>query len=69
MAEHRPKFGKDIPEWVQWLAQDADGTWWGYEVEPHQYHQGWPLSPVHGLRGTCTSMCNGMRMNLAVVSE
>ncbi len=31
----------DLPGWVNWLAQDADGQWWGYEVEPHQHHQGW----------------------------
>lgn len=30
-----------LPEWVAWLAQDADGSWWGYEVEPLQYHKGW----------------------------
>lgn len=30
-----------IPDWVSWLAQDADGTWWGYEAEPHQHHAGW----------------------------
>lgn len=30
-----------IPDWVNWLAQDADGTWWGFEVEPNQSHQGW----------------------------
>lgn len=31
----------DIPHWVNWLAQDADGSWWGYEVEPLQHHSGW----------------------------
>jgi len=31
----------DLPAWVSWLAQDADGQWWGYEVEPHQHHKGW----------------------------
>lgn len=31
----------DLPAWVSWLAQDSDGTWWGYEVEPHMAHQGW----------------------------
>ena len=31
----------DLPTWVQWLAQDADGAWWGFEVEPNQSHQGW----------------------------
>ncbi len=30
-----------VPEWVGWLAQDADGTWWGYEAEPNQQHNGW----------------------------
>ena len=27
-----------IPDWVCWIAQDADGTWWGYEVEPNLSH-------------------------------
>ena len=31
----------EIPHWVNWLAQDADGTWWGYQVEPLQNHSGW----------------------------
>jgi hypothetical protein len=31
----------DLPEWVSWLAQDADGAWWGYEAEPLQYERGW----------------------------
>lgn len=30
-----------IPAWVNWIAQDADGAVWGYEVEPLQHHQGW----------------------------
>ncbi|MFV2061599.1 MAG: hypothetical protein ACC653_13015 [Gammaproteobacteria bacterium] len=30
-----------IPDWVNWIAQDADGVIWGYEVEPIQHHQGW----------------------------
>lgn len=30
-----------LPDWVNWLAQDTDGTWWGFEVEPNQSHQGW----------------------------
>jgi len=30
-----------IPDWVNWLAQDKDGAWWGYSVEPLQYHKGW----------------------------
>ena len=31
----------EIPDWVCWLAQDADGTWWGYEVEPNLSHLSW----------------------------
>ncbi|MDT8386903.1 MAG: hypothetical protein RQ736_05275 [Thiogranum sp.] len=29
------------PDWVLWIAQDADGAWWGYEAEPLQYDLGW----------------------------
>ncbi len=31
----------EIPGWVAWLAQDKDGSWWGYSVEPHQHSTGW----------------------------
>lgn len=38
----RPPFDlAGIPVWVAWLAQDADGAWWGYEVEPLQHESGW----------------------------
>ena len=30
-----------LPGWVHWLAQDADGRWWGFEHEPNQHHAGW----------------------------
>lgn len=30
-----------VPDWVHWIAQDEDGSWWGFEVEPLQYHAGW----------------------------
>jgi len=30
-----------LPGWAQWFAQDGDGTWWVYEVEPLQFHRGW----------------------------
>lgn len=29
------------PSWARWIAQDADGCWWAYQVEPLQHHQGW----------------------------
>ena len=31
----------DIPDWVIYLAQDADGQWWGYEAEPNLSHLSW----------------------------
>lgn len=30
-----------IPAWVNWIAQDADGTGWGYEHEPNPADHGW----------------------------
>ena len=31
----------NVPEWVRYIAQDSDGSWWGYSVEPLQNHRGW----------------------------
>ena len=31
-----------------WLAQDADGTWWAYEAEPHR-HSGARFRPAVGV--------------------
>ncbi|HED34078.1 MAG TPA: hypothetical protein ENJ08_07675 [Gammaproteobacteria bacterium] len=33
--------GINVPEWVRFIAQDIDGRWWGYSVEPLQNHRGW----------------------------
>ena len=30
-----------LPAWVRWLAQDANGSWWGYEHEPNEGDSGW----------------------------
>lgn len=30
-----------LPGWANWLAQDADGTWWGFEAEPNESDRGW----------------------------
>ncbi len=36
------KEGKQaIPDWVCFLAQDGDGTWWGYEAHPNRHDTGW----------------------------
>ncbi|MDX5151614.1 MAG: hypothetical protein R3188_03975 [Acidiferrobacterales bacterium] len=31
----------EIPNRVQWVAQDSDGSWWGYTVEPLRNESGW----------------------------
>ena len=30
-----------LPKAANWLAQDASGTWWAYEVEPLLFDKGW----------------------------
>lgn len=30
-----------LPSWVKWKAQDANGAWWGYSVEPLEFSKGW----------------------------
>ena len=30
-----------LPLWVNWVAQDEDGAWWGYSVEPLEFAHGW----------------------------
>ena len=36
----RPE-SKQFPSWMRWIAQDADGVWWGYEHEPHLADTAW----------------------------
>ena len=33
--------GFNIPAWVCWMAQDMEGVWWGYQVEPNLSHRSW----------------------------
>ena len=35
-----PDFNQ-LADWVRWVAQDADGTWWGYEHEPNLADIAW----------------------------
>lgn len=30
-----------IPTEVKWIAQDSNGNWWGYTVEPLRNDSGW----------------------------
>jgi len=42
MSSSRPDLSSVIvPEWVGFVAQDSDGSWWGYSVDPLQNHRGW----------------------------
>ena len=36
---HRGDF--DLPDWARWIATDADGAVWAYEVEPLMHDTGW----------------------------
>ena len=31
----------ELPNWVEWKAQDEDGAWWGYSTEPLEFSKGW----------------------------
>ncbi len=42
MSLSNPDFASlTVPDWVKYIAQDSDGSWWGYSVEPLQNHRGW----------------------------
>ena len=30
-----------MPDWVRWIAQDNNGSWWGYSAEPLRNDTGW----------------------------
>jgi hypothetical protein len=42
MTENEAKhWFEQAPDWAEWVAQDADGTWWAYEAHPNQHDIGW----------------------------
>ncbi|HEC19660.1 MAG TPA: hypothetical protein ENI97_10000 [Gammaproteobacteria bacterium] len=41
MQSNAPPHFDNPPPWVRWLAQDADGSWWGFEAEPHHAEKSW----------------------------
>jgi len=55
MHTNPPQKCDDLPSWVQWLAQDADGTWWAYEAEPNEADHGWYENEV----GRCLRLETG----------
>lgn len=42
------------PAWVRWVAQDEDGAWWGYQVEPLRHDHGWYENEV----GRCIKLAH-----------
>lgn len=34
-------FPSQTPVWASWIAQDGNGVWWGYSVEPLRNETGW----------------------------
>lgn len=58
----------DMPEWVRWVAQDADGAWWGYEAEPLQHDNGWYENEVgRNIKLLCVDRNNEWRATLKQV--
>ncbi len=43
------KNNTELPQWVKWKAQDENGAWWGYSVEPLEFSRGWYENEI-GLR-------------------
>ncbi len=41
MKTQKPKHRFKIPAHIRWIAQDSNGAWWGYTVEPHRNDFGW----------------------------
>ena len=41
MNNSRDNFPFALPGWVLWVAQDSNGVWWGYSVEPLRNESGW----------------------------
>jgi hypothetical protein len=51
--------GVSLPAWAQFLAQDADGTWWAYEAHPNQQHNGWYENEVGRIQRLAQGSPNG----------
>ncbi len=49
---------QDLPMWICWIAQDANGVWWGYEVEPIMHENGWYENEVGKYYKICADSPN-----------
>jgi len=52
------------PQWVCWIAQDSDGAWWGYSVEPLRNDHGWYENEVGRCIRLGTSAAAGWETSL-----
>ncbi|WP_455220322.1 hypothetical protein [Kaarinaea lacus] len=60
----------DLPDWVAWIAQDADGIWWGYEVEPLRHDNGWYENEVgRNVKILSTETCHDWQETLIKVQR
>ena len=50
-----PRISTRLPDWINWIAQDANGSWWGYSAEPHRHDLGWYENEV----GDCVLLERG----------
>lgn len=48
-----------VPDWAQWVAQDADGSWWAYRQEPSEDERAW--APVAFGLGEAERFARGPR--------
>lgn len=66
-ANDKPGF--EAPAWVKWVAQDSNGDWWGYSVEPLRNESGWYENEV----GRCVrlghSLPGGWEVSLRRAAE
>ena len=58
-----------IPHWVKWLAQDSDGVWWGYSVEPLRNDHGWYENEVGNIIRLGSSRDSGWESSLRKVDD
>ena len=58
-----------LPEWVNWIAQDRDGVWWGYSVEPLRNDTGWYENEVGSYIRLGKDDAEGWQASLRKVSK
>jgi hypothetical protein len=67
MAESTPLF--EVPEWVNWIAQDSSGFWWGYSVEPLRNDNSWYENEVGECIRLGRTASQGWKQSLQLVAR